>query len=165
MTRAERRRLNRLLNPRIPSSLLLLRLMATEGHITSLRAMEHLDCELQSARNALCRLVRQHHVVVTPAAGWGQYATYRITASGRNVIADAEYRIALEAGNEAEMERLTEIAEHDARRERVEVNLAMARTLVPNSVFALGSARPAPARGLTFADGVRGQVRAAGATA
>lgn len=138
VTGAERRRLHRLAHPRVPSSLLLLRLMAAEGAITCKQARDHLDCELQSARNAIGKLVRQKSAFVTLGEGKGEFATYRITPRGCALIDLAEPQRLLDEAEAIEAEEALEAIEADEQLARTRANLEHARFAVPRSVFDFG---------------------------
>jgi hypothetical protein len=150
MTRAEKRRLHRLLNPTVHANVRALRLMVDDSLMTVPRAMEFLDVELQTARNCLCKLVHtKHAVIVTPKAP-ARPATYRVTEAGRQYLEAFEQKLAdemnallgegddEESREEAREAALT-LADLAAGRKRAEENVALARSGVPNSVFALGS--------------------------
>ncbi|MFM9928191.1 hypothetical protein VLK31_34835 [Variovorax sp. H27-G14] len=136
MTRAEKRRLRRLMNPDVPSNIGALRAMTDGSLMTVPRAVEFLGVGLQTARNCLCKLVHTKHAVIVTAKAPGRPATYRITETGRHFIADFER--AAQPKTEAETEQAVEEAERALARERAVANVIRARTMVPNSVFALG---------------------------
>ena len=148
MTRAEKRRLHRALNPRVPGTMRLLRVMTESGLMTVSRAQGLLDCETQSARNCLCKLVRSGQVAVETTRGPGRAALYRITAAGRNAVAefDREHSVVVD---DDEADQAAEEAERGAARAMVETNMAWARVMVPKSVFDLGSS---PARARAFGE-------------
>lgn len=162
MTRPQIRDENRKSAPRMTHGLQVLALMVDGGLMTCPRAEKALQISPKYSRNVVCRLASQKLVEQVSAKGYGISATYRITPLGRARVFAAQ--MGPDSVDQAEDEA-DELAERAVAQARVEINLANARTSVPNSVFALGAVRSAPARGLTSADAVRGRVRAEGATA
>jgi DNA-binding MarR family transcriptional regulator len=126
----------------LPASHQLLCLMAAEGGITSRDGALHLGWALQSARNALGKLVRQGRAVVTRAESKHDFAIYSITPKGCAVLDSAGDEVDLSEDNEAEEQR----KEHAERRARAERNIARALQVVPRSVFDLGRCAAAGAR-------------------
>jgi hypothetical protein len=150
-TRAEMRKARRALYRRPPSSERLLTRM-TEGDLMTVAiAKDFLDLETQSARNCLCRLVRQRLIAIETPKANGVAATYRITHAGFNLAAERDAQLHGYELDNPEQDRAAEEAERKAALARVDLNLERARSVIPNSVFALAT--------------VRAAVRAEGATA
>jgi hypothetical protein len=119
----------------------ILRLMANGELMTCPHANQVLGGSIQTARNVVCALVTQKLAELVTARGRNQSATYRITEAGRLRLLS----ITAATGTDDELDA-DEAAERAYARSRIETNIAWAKTMVPNSVWALGAIRSAPAR-------------------
>ena len=128
----------------------ILRLMANGELMTCPHAHQVLGGSLQTARNIVCSLVTQQLAVLVTPRGRSQSAGYRITEAGQLRL--LAFKAATGTDDELDAD---EAAERAYARSRIAANVAWAKTMVPNSVFAL-AARPAPTRAhlarLTTAD-------------
>lgn len=134
----------------------ILRLMAGGQLMTCPHAQQVLGGSIQTARNIVCALVTQRLAVMVVPRGRNRSASYRITEAGELRL--LAFKTATGTDDELDSD---EAAERAYARSRIAANVEWAKTMVPNSVWALGAVRSAPARGLP----VRGEVRAEGATA
>lgn len=142
-----KRRLRMRLWRNIPASLQLLRLMADQGGITSQQGVAHLGCPLQTARNALGKLVRQKRATVVRGESKFEFATYTITPKGCAALDENAAVTGFDEVDDEETERAFAAQEAADRRSSIERNIERARRrMVPCSVFDLGRCVSAGAR-------------------
>lgn len=139
MSANEKRQLRLRLWQNVPASTQLLYLMATNGAITSQEGAVRLGCALQTARNALSKLVRQGRAAVARGEGRSEFAAYTITPKGCVAVESIVAPPTLGEVDDEESELMHEEHEAAQRRASIEVNIDRAlRRVIPCSVFDLG---------------------------